>query len=543
MPFKSEKQRRYLWANEPEIARDWTDTYGSRIHKNSGGISQLVKPGPGRPGYAGAIDRNIANLQTAWELETDPDEKAKIKILLDKQIKAKGGFADKMLSGDAVEDKEKHDLEKEGLMHDKGMIVPGLDRSVLEPMRNESFSPHKDMALNPQDRQTLLAKLLKGDPASDLYDYSNVASYDEDPNIERAKYHEKKQHLGYHPKGDTSYVRGLEDLGNVRNEEVGTKMGESEWDKALAATAGHELTHGLLNTEPFRNIVEEMNLSPLRNRSEVIGGDFMPNEPNELLVRLLDMQRYKGEEAGSEAYLEDSPYAISKHPSGEYGAEGLKKTLARHSDKFYNRVDERKNYLRQQNAMQQMMNAPLGSRAPQNWKSRLTNRIGDWKGNIGRGIAAGWGAITGFPGMALSAFQGPQLTPQQIAMNNQFFKTGNMGRPVGIGTQQNPFQMTSGPFQGMNKPGASAFGSPTSQAMAQKWMDKYGDVDHQTQAMLDKKAQISQIAQGNQGGQGGSNMGMPQGNPANVGRAPGSPTHSTRTDLMAQGGLISLWPR
>ena len=41
MPFQSEKQRRYLWANEPEIARDWTDTYGSRIDKNSGGIARL----------------------------------------------------------------------------------------------------------------------------------------------------------------------------------------------------------------------------------------------------------------------------------------------------------------------------------------------------------------------------------------------------------------------------------------------------------------------------------------------------------------------
>lgn len=37
MPFKSEKQRRYLWANEPEIARDWTETYGSGIHKALGG--------------------------------------------------------------------------------------------------------------------------------------------------------------------------------------------------------------------------------------------------------------------------------------------------------------------------------------------------------------------------------------------------------------------------------------------------------------------------------------------------------------------------
>ena len=37
MPFQSEKQRRYLWANEPEIARDWTETYGSGIAKALGG--------------------------------------------------------------------------------------------------------------------------------------------------------------------------------------------------------------------------------------------------------------------------------------------------------------------------------------------------------------------------------------------------------------------------------------------------------------------------------------------------------------------------
>jgi hypothetical protein len=55
MPFKSEKQRRYLWANEPEIARDWTDTYGSRIQKNEGGITDMVtvpkhwQSAPGHP--------------------------------------------------------------------------------------------------------------------------------------------------------------------------------------------------------------------------------------------------------------------------------------------------------------------------------------------------------------------------------------------------------------------------------------------------------------------------------------------------------------
>ena len=36
MPFQSDKQRRYLWANEPEIAREWTDRYGAK----QGGIMQ-----------------------------------------------------------------------------------------------------------------------------------------------------------------------------------------------------------------------------------------------------------------------------------------------------------------------------------------------------------------------------------------------------------------------------------------------------------------------------------------------------------------------
>ena len=52
MPFKSEEQRRYLWANEPEIARDWTDTYGSRIKKAEGGVMDVAIQGGG-PNYLG----------------------------------------------------------------------------------------------------------------------------------------------------------------------------------------------------------------------------------------------------------------------------------------------------------------------------------------------------------------------------------------------------------------------------------------------------------------------------------------------------------
>ena len=46
MPFQSEKQRRFLWAKHPEIARRWTDKYGSAIkdlphHKRRSSLRRL----------------------------------------------------------------------------------------------------------------------------------------------------------------------------------------------------------------------------------------------------------------------------------------------------------------------------------------------------------------------------------------------------------------------------------------------------------------------------------------------------------------------
>ena len=34
MPFKSEAQRRYLWAHEPAVARKWTAEYGAAPQPN-----------------------------------------------------------------------------------------------------------------------------------------------------------------------------------------------------------------------------------------------------------------------------------------------------------------------------------------------------------------------------------------------------------------------------------------------------------------------------------------------------------------------------
>jgi len=79
MPFQSEKQRRYLWANEPEIARDWTDTYGSGIAKALGGripffLGNRVKPAQKQPlvgqfqDWLGSLygSQGIAQLQSQY---------------------------------------------------------------------------------------------------------------------------------------------------------------------------------------------------------------------------------------------------------------------------------------------------------------------------------------------------------------------------------------------------------------------------------------------------------------------------------------------
>ena len=33
MPFRSEKQRKYLYANEPKVASKWSEKYGSKVKK------------------------------------------------------------------------------------------------------------------------------------------------------------------------------------------------------------------------------------------------------------------------------------------------------------------------------------------------------------------------------------------------------------------------------------------------------------------------------------------------------------------------------
>ena len=70
MPFQSENQKRYLWANEPEIARDWTDTYGSRIKKNEGGVISVQG---GVDNYLGK-QKTVSGVPIKWKSGPDKPE-------------------------------------------------------------------------------------------------------------------------------------------------------------------------------------------------------------------------------------------------------------------------------------------------------------------------------------------------------------------------------------------------------------------------------------------------------------------------------------
>jgi hypothetical protein len=101
MPFQSEKQRRYLWANEPEIAREWTDRYGA----SQGGLTRLpLRLGTGEEMTAigtpltnqmaftpgSALDDQIKKLNTLEQMGYPQPNLQNLKDMDMKQFKEKG---------------------------------------------------------------------------------------------------------------------------------------------------------------------------------------------------------------------------------------------------------------------------------------------------------------------------------------------------------------------------------------------------------------------------------------------------------------------
>jgi hypothetical protein len=52
MPFRSEKQRRYMYAKHPEIAARWSQEYGSKVKKSASPSASGRKGRTRRRAYA-----------------------------------------------------------------------------------------------------------------------------------------------------------------------------------------------------------------------------------------------------------------------------------------------------------------------------------------------------------------------------------------------------------------------------------------------------------------------------------------------------------
>tara|TARA_R110002020_G_scaffold174596_1_gene366101 strand:+ start:1 stop:1029 length:1029 start_codon:yes stop_codon:yes gene_type:complete len=150
-----------------------------------------------------------------------------------------------------------------------------------------------------------------------------------------------------------------------------------------------------------------------------------------------------------------------------------------------------------------------------------------------------------------SLFNRPTTAQQQATQ--RFMQNYNV--------QRNPItgRMTTGPFAGKNLPGTSMFGSKTPQEMAQKWMQKHGSRQYNTEKMMAKQKEIRDIAAGNTNLPPGERTitptrihtasgqthhphgnGQPHGTDTSgsfAGKGSGNPFGRAR------GGLAGLWPR
>jgi hypothetical protein len=134
MPFQSEKQRRYMHANLPDIAKRWERDYsnggiaelnaelnslpeyylpkahGGLIPSHEAGIygledgGQLVKPGPGRPGYGGPHETEQAGRDYA---DTSPSDVGSGKGVQDYEYEAYNPPETKTITPDDSADEDK----------------------------------------------------------------------------------------------------------------------------------------------------------------------------------------------------------------------------------------------------------------------------------------------------------------------------------------------------------------------------------------------------------------------------------------------------
>ena len=456
MPFQSEKQRRYLWANEPEIARDWTDRYGAR----GGGIMRI-------PFANGSFNTNLLMNY----LQKDP-----LRNIYNLDPSVIKSYAQDTSPRAAQAAKDAIGYTRP-YGDDPNLFIKDLDKFGMQPSGPLYGAPIMDDAF-------LESKAYR-DKAMGVDKFGNEITIPQ-------TYRELMTSYLNAPEG--SYKRDFATHGMIEDEPDIT-----ERNKRTGETIGHEARHQLLGKNP--EFYEDIPYN-----TGATGTD-----KHEILNRMLDFQAYNDPGVYDDIY-EDMHGDMPRHLSSPI------------ADKFYD----------QSTAFTNKMLNPYGTMLPNRrrnedenedvqgiLKSRRLSKKPSWKSKMGR---------------FFDRFRGPQLTPQQKQMNTNFMKQYGVTRaPPTMGGR-----MVGGPFAGMNAPGTSAFGSKTSQEMAQKWMDKYGDMKYTTPKMQQKQQTIKNIATMNQGpaginiGSGDKGQHTTQGK-STSGYQPGG-HHLNR------GGIAGLWP-
>ena len=165
MPFRSEKQRRYLWKNHPKIAKDWTDAYGSNpqpTKKAKGGDLSIPKrvKGESIKGYIKRVGRsgkrNIKEyglLPSRKEFKAVREEFAKRRREKSMGRKAEGGTIQKKNALKGTKEALKIIKKKPELVGpEKGTKQAKVD-AALEKYKNLTDKQRRVLGLPPREKK------------------------------------------------------------------------------------------------------------------------------------------------------------------------------------------------------------------------------------------------------------------------------------------------------------------------------------------------------------------------------------------------------
>jgi len=540
MPFQSEKQRRYLWANEPEIARDWTDTYGSGIAKALGG----------RIGYQ---DGTLTKQQIA--MIKDMQSKGMDTSTIETITGATAGQINSVINAPAEQE------------------VEGTSR-LQENEKLANLLYNTQGLYGDKINEEGLMKLMKGDPLADSYGLTNnmdlIKSFAQDPNLpedllERAEsLQEKRGTMGYtYPHGDDEsiYIRDLNKFTNQPDINNPNTMGNIyETNKRIADVIGHERRHRLLDQPRFADIKEQYESA----LPQIWEGPYTQSKQEEIFNRIMDLKsgQLRGQLEGDESglgqmkgdyrdmhWLDQTLAGTENIPMMGTGFNVMQK-LDPIANEFIQRAksgitsaapvqgprphqgmvppaqygigqvqddddDDTQSWWRKAFSPQSLMKKAFSPQSLMKGAgSYLANKAG--LGILGGPITMGLSMLFGGKG----GFKGQTINPA----TKQFMQN------YGVGVDPQTGRQIGGPFAGQNRPGMSMFGSKTPQEMALRQLEKYRET-----APKEKVKTWENIAAGQNGGvNGGTGGGMGKGQDPGGGTA-GSPFN--------RGGLAALWPR